>query len=186
VSIYLIFDGGQLFLHLHLAHYSQQSHSCSVEIGYGNNNWLAFVLHIQSPHQCMGVRLIHTKNEKDAQFFGKVHPWDPGKKLRLVGKLGLEGPAQISLRSSWHVLWGTILSFVRSCLHKSIYSIFSSLQHWVNLKKGNLKVIQIRGGGDDTQAKKCKFCPKWLVKIRDKKEQCFSDMTPFSSSNAKR
>ena len=43
------------------------------------------------------------KNETDAQVFGEVHPWDTGKKIRLVRKLGLVGPTQKSLRSSWHV-----------------------------------------------------------------------------------
>jgi len=29
-----------------------------------------------------GVHLIRTKDEKDAQFLGKVHPWDAGKKFQ--------------------------------------------------------------------------------------------------------
>ena len=50
-----------------------------------------------------------------------------------------------NLWSSWHVLKAPILSLVGSCLYKRVYSILPGLQHWGNLKKGNLKVIQIRG-----------------------------------------
>ena len=48
--------------------------------------------------------------------------------------------------SSWHVLRAPILTLIGSCLASlQTYLILSGLQHWGNLKKGNLKVIQIRG-----------------------------------------
>jgi len=37
---------------------------------------------MQSSHQHTGLHLICTKNEKDAQYFGKGHSCDAGKKFQ--------------------------------------------------------------------------------------------------------
>lgn len=50
-----------------------------------------------------------------------------------------------NLWSSCHVLPAPILSLVGTWQCKRVYSILSGLQHWANLRKGNLKEIEIRG-----------------------------------------
>ena len=74
------------------------------------------------------MRLICTKNEKEAQFLANVRLRDAGKNFRPARRLGLAGLTQISLRSSWHA----ILSRLKACLLKRVYSIsrYSKEETW--------------------------------------------------------
>ena len=97
------------------------------------------------------------KNKNVARFFGKVCPWDAGGKLRPVRKLGLAGPTQKSLRSSWPVLRAAVLTLFESCLHKTVYSM---------MKPKKRKPESETGRRDGTRMTKRKFCPKWLEEFQ--------------------
>lgn len=100
-----------------------------------------------------GVLLIRNKSENDAQVFGKVCPWNTGKRSQLVPKLGLARPNQMSLRPLWHVLQAAILLLVGSCLHNRVYLIHCIVQPSTSSEPEKRNSESATDQGDDTQVK---------------------------------
>ena len=101
---------------------------------------------------------MYRKIKKEAQFLANVRLREAGKNFRLVRRLGLAGITQISLRSSWHVPGHAILSRLKACLLKRVYSISSIFE------RGNLKVTQICGMIPYWRNQI--FFPKWLGEFK--------------------
>ena len=99
----------------------------------------------------------HKKQKGWALFCYKVHPWGAEGKLRLVKKLGLAGPTQKSLRSSWRVLRAAVLTLTESSLHKTVYLM---------MKPEKRKSESDTGWRDGTQMTKHKFCLRCLEEFQ--------------------